>query len=125
LTSLFYIYICKIKNINLNNGYIYLFESISSYETEYKIGYTRNKITLKKRVKQLQTGNPKKIQIINFFPTQHGRKVETTLHNIYSQKRKEGEWFDLDLYDVKEFLNTCGKIEKNFDFLVQEENPFI
>lgn len=106
------------------NGYIYLFESVSDV-IQYKIGYTKNKKTLKKRVKQLQTGNPNKITIINFFPTIHKRKVETTLHNMYSTKRLCGEWFDLDVIDVKNFSETCLKIEENFNFLVCNENPFI
>ena len=107
------------------NGYIYLFESESGYETQYKIGYTRNKSTLKKRVKALQTGNPNKIKIIDFFETHHGRKIETTLHSIYSMKRLEGEWFELDKYDVDLFIESCKKLEKNFDVLVESNNPFI
>ena len=107
------------------NGYIYLFETVSTYETKYKIGYTRNKATLKKRVKALQTGNPEKIHILDYFATKHGRKVETTLHSIYSMKRLEGEWFDLENYDVISFLESCTKLESNFDVLVDLGNPFI
>ena len=107
------------------NGYIYLFETVSTYETKYKIGYTRNKATLKKRVKALQTGNPEKIHIVDYFPTKHGRKIETTLHTIYSQKRLEGEWFDLEDYDVKNFIESCNKLENSFDVLVEQGNPFI
>jgi len=109
----------------LVNGFIYLFETVSEYETKYKIGYTRNKATLKKRVKSLQTGNPEKIRIVDYFPTKHGRQVETTLHNIFSIKRLEGEWFDLEIYDVKNFIESCKKIESRIDFLVEQGNPFI
>jgi len=107
----------------LTNGYIYLFECASDF-VKYKIGYTRNKATLKKRVKALQTGNPEKIQIINYHETKHGRKVETTLHNIYSTKRLEGEWFELEVYDADNFLDTCNKIENNFDFIISSQNYF-
>lgn len=106
-------------------SYIYLFESVSKFETLYKIGYTRNKNTLKKRVKQLQTGNPNKIRMIDNFETEHGRKVEITLHQIYSMKRLEGEWFELESYDVEMFLESCNKLEKNFNILVELHNPFI
>ena len=109
----------------MTNGFIYLFETVSEYETKYKIGYTRNKATLKKRVKALQTGNPEKIHIVEHFPTKHGRKVEITLHSIYSQKRLEGEWFDLERYDVEEFHESCEKLESNFDILVESGNPFV
>jgi len=106
-------------------GYIYLFESVSEYETLYKIGFTKNKNTLKKRVKQLQTGNPNKIKMVNFFNSEHGRKIETTLHNLYSTKRLEGEWFKLEPYDVRNFIDSCDKIEENFNILLESNNPFI
>jgi hypothetical protein len=106
-------------------GYIYLFKSISEHENLYKIGYTKNKNTLKKRVKQLQTGNPNKIKMVNYFESYHGRKIETTLHNIYSTRRLEGEWFDLDEYDVDNFIESCKKIEDNFDILSEYKNPYI
>lgn len=106
-------------------GYIYLFESVSEYEKLYKIGYTKNKQTLKKRIKQLQTGNPNKIKMVDFFKSYHGRKVETTLHNIYSTRRLEGEWFKLDEYDVENFNESCKKIEHNFDILLEYKNPYI
>jgi len=106
-------------------GYIYLFESISEYETLYKIGFTKNKNTLRQRVKQLQTGNPNKIKMVEFFGSEHGRKLETTLHNIYSIKRLEGEWFNLEEYDVEHFIESCKKIEQNFDMLLENNNPYI
>lgn len=111
--------------LNSINGFIYLFESVSDYETQYKIGFTRNKSTLKKRIQNLQTGNPNKIKIVNYFKTKWGRKVETTLHYIYSYKKLEGEWFNLELYDVTTFIDSCEKIEKNFDVLKEHQNPFL
>jgi len=109
----------------LVNGFIYLFESTSEHDTKYKIGFSRNKSTLKKRVQALQTGNPNKIKIVNFFNTKWGRKVETTLHHIYSYKRLEGEWFNLELYDITNFVESCEKIEKNFDILKEHKNLFL
>jgi len=106
------------------SGYIYLFESTSEHETLYKIGFTKNRNTLKKRVKQLQTGNPNKIKMVDFFESNHGRKVETTLHQIHSTKRLEGEWFDLDKYDVDNFTSSCEKLETNFNILQKSQNPF-
>ncbi|NPV12878.1 MAG: hypothetical protein HPY57_13990 [Ignavibacteria bacterium] len=100
----------------MTNGYIYLFKCVSDYETTYKIGYTRNK-DFKKRIKGLQTGNKDKITCIDFFKTKYGRMVETTLHNLYSHKRKGGEWFELDLQDVVNFKLSCQKIEDNFKAL--------
>lgn len=100
----------------MGKGYIYLLECSSEYETVYKIGYTRNKDT-KKRIKNLQTGNKNKIICVDLFETKHGRSVETTLHNLYSYKRLGGEWFDLELVDVVNFKQNCGKIEDNLALL--------
>lgn len=105
-------------------GYIYLFECVSDYETIYKIGFTRNK-DFKKRIRGLQTGNKDKITCIDFFQTQFGRKVETILHNLYLHKRKGGEWFELDLQDVILFKINCQKVEDNLKILDSYGNIFM
>ena len=104
-------------------GYIYLFECVSNYETSYKIGFTRNR-DFKKRIINLQTGNKDKIKCIDFFETKHGRKLETTMHNLYSFKREGGEWFNLELRDVVNFKNTCILLEKNFDILEKNKEIY-
>lgn len=105
-------------------GYIYLLECVSDSETTYKIGFTKNK-DIKKRISNLQTGNKDKIKCINFFKTVHGRVVEISLHNLYSHKRKGGEWFELEINDVVNFLPACEMIEKNISILESFNNPFI
>jgi hypothetical protein len=107
----------------LAKGYIYLLECVSDWETTYKIGYTRNK-DIKKRIKNLQTGNKDKIKCIDSFESMHGRKVETAMHNFYSFKRQGGEWFNLDNTDVLNFQLLCQKLEDNFDILDNFNNPF-
>lgn len=105
-------------------GYIYLFECVSDYDdTSYKIGYTRNK-DFKRRIRGLQTGNKDKITCVDHFCTKFGRKVETALHNFFSYKRKNGEWFYLELEDVVAFKLACQKIEENFEILEKFNNPF-
>ena len=74
------------------NGIIYLIEGRKDYETEYKIGFSKNEISLKGRLNNLQTGYSGEIQIIEKFNTKFGRKVETALHNIYSHNNINGEW---------------------------------
>lgn len=106
------------------SGYVYLLECVSDYDTTYKIGFTRNK-DIKKRIKNLQTGNKNKIKCINLFKTNHGRNVETALHNLYSYKREGGEWFDLELQDVITFKETCEMIENNLDILENMNNPYM
>lgn len=105
-------------------GYIYLFECVSDYETTYKIGYTRNK-DFKRRIRGLQTGNKDKITCVDMFQTRFGRKVETALHNFYSHNRKGGEWFQMDLQEIVNFKLACQKLEENFEILEKYNNPFI
>ena len=100
----------------MTKGYIYLFECVSNYETSYKIGFTRNR-DFKKRIIGLQTGNKDKIKCIDFFETKYGRKLETTMHSLYSFKNDGGEWFNLDLRDIVNFKHTCDILEKNFELL--------
>ena len=104
-------------------GYIYLFECVSDWEVTYKIGYTRNR-DFKIRIKNLQTGNKDKIKCIDYFETNHGRKIETSIHNLYSHKRQGGEWFELELTDITNFRNLCQKLETNFNILESSNNEF-
>ena len=103
-------------------AYIYLIESEYKQE-KYKIGFTRNK-DVKKRLKQLKVGNPSNLTILEKFKTKHKRKIETALHNIYSIKNVDGEWFELEKYDVDNFIENCSKLEKNFDILKENNNPY-
>lgn len=108
----------------MSTGYIYLIECVGDYDNSYKIGFTRNK-DVSKRIKNLQTGNKDKMKCIDSFFTQHGRKIETSLHCLYSHKRKNGEWFELDINDILCFKTTCTKLEENLTILENMNNPFI
>lgn len=79
----------------------------------FKIGYTKNSV--EKRVKQLQTGSSEEITIKQVFETKHGMKVERALHSVLSHKRIIGEFFDLSLEDLNNFLIYCNKFEKGLD----------
>ena len=95
-------------------GFIYLLECTDENQTVYKIGFTKGSV--KNRIKNLQTGNSYEIKELCVFETKY-IKLETTLHNQFSHCRKTGEWFNLNISDVANFLNTCEKIERNFDLL--------
>lgn len=53
-----------------------------------KIGYSKNP---KKRLDELQTGNPEKLKLIAVM--QGNLQTEKSLHDLYSNKRIRGEWF--------------------------------
>ena len=105
-------------------SYIYLLESYNQFQTRYKIGFSKKK-DLKERVRPMKTGNPDQLTILYQFETKHKRKVETAFHNLYSYKRIEGEWFELDQIDVQNFLANCAQLEENFDLLQASGNPYL
>lgn len=103
---------------------IYLISCTSHDNTEYKIGFSKDEKNAKLRLKSHQTGNPYPCKIEYIYKTKHKRKVENTLHRMYSHGRKEGEWFSLEMSDVVNFIQICDKIEKSFDILYKENNHF-
>ena len=84
-----------LKSIKPTGGYVYILKA----GTYFKIGVTTG--TVEGRVKELQTGSAKKIEIVHAIRTSDPYKLEKELHSKYSKKRKRGEWFDLSSYDVR------------------------
>lgn len=70
---------------------LYVLE-IKKLET-YKIGVTDN---LEKRIKQLQTGSPEEITVVNYFEYELPKqafKIEKILHKKFKKHQTQGEWF--------------------------------
>jgi hypothetical protein len=55
-----------------------------------KIGYSANP---EKRIKELQTGNPEKLELLLTIPG--NRETEAAFHTYFDRARLEGEWFRL------------------------------
>ena len=89
---------------------------------KYKIGIAKNP---QSRLKQLQTGNPEPLSIIETYKTINASKIEKALHNRYSYARKEGEWFELSISNELTFINECEEIDDNINLLRKLGNPFI
>lgn len=66
-----------------------------------KIGKTDN---IESRMKSLQTGNPKKLTLIDVIPTKEPHLVEWGLHQRYAKQHIMGEWYDI----LDEILATRG-----------------
>ena len=96
---------------------IYLISSEINNNTLYKIGITRQ--TVADRLKQLKTGNPATLTIINQFESKWAFKIETNLHITYHNKNVSGskEWFRLDERDINEFITKCEELDKIFEML--------
>lgn len=62
-----------------------------------KIGYT---VDIIRRFKLLQQGMPYKIELLYYRKINTAQKMEKTLHKLFKNKRKKGEWFYLTIEDI-------------------------
>lgn len=78
----------------LASSHIYLMRC----DGKYKIGVSKN---VEQRKKQLD-GRPLPVEIIAVSPLVAGAyNIEKELHEVYAEKRLNGEWFDLTENDIK------------------------
>jgi hypothetical protein len=102
-------------------GKVYLLANWDA--NKFKIGITRGKV--EKRLKQLQTGNGEKIEILEVFETEHFLKVEKALHRTYDHKKTKGEWFELTDEEILSFKTDCQTKHNLFQMLIDSGNPFV
>lgn len=79
-------------------GYIYLVQAIEP-ENHYKIGLSVDPIS---RIDNMGVKLPFPIEIIHLIKTNDMKGAEKQLHNTYSSKHINGEWFKLNPHDVNE-----------------------
>ena len=91
---------------------------MKSVDSLYKIGVYINP---KRRVKEIQTGNSNKVELVCEYETDKPYLIEKVLHNRYSHLLEHGEWYVLSLEDEIEFNNNCKKIEENLNFLKKKQ----
>lgn len=99
--------------------YIYLIKAEKEDVVHYKIGIAKN---INKRIKELQTGNPMKLVLINQFESEFPTLVEKTLHRKFNLLHENGEWFNLEQKDVDDFIINCQKLEKDFKYLSENNS---
>jgi len=100
--------------------YVYLIQSLE--DGYYKIGVSKHP---NKRIKELNTGNPSPLKLIETYQSKFAEKIERTLQRRYTHLRKEGEWFDMSISNEVSFRQECQKIEETIDFLKKNDNVFI
>jgi len=88
----------------------------------YKIGISKN---ARNRIKELQTGNSTKLELISVYQSDIYFKIEKSLHRRYKQYNTCGEWFSLPYNEVSSFVDNCSKLESNIKYLIDNDNPFI
>jgi len=106
-------------------GYVYLLSTVTpdGMVERFKIGVTRR--TILKRLRELQTGNSEKIELINSYESDNYLYIENMLHKKYSSTvaNAKNEWFELNNEYVLSFLKDCKKLDETIK-LLKENNPF-
>jgi len=100
--------------------YIYLIQSLEN--GYYKIGVSKHP---QQRVKELQTGNPSGLKLIETYQSEFANKIEKTLQRRYSCLKKVGEWFDMGISNEVSFRTECKDIEETIVLLKKSGNVFI
>jgi hypothetical protein len=91
---------------------------------KYKIGISTTK-NINNRVKNLQTGNSDKVEILKVFESEYANLIEKTLHREFITKKLIGEWFELSINEVLTFEQRCITITNNIELLKKENNYYI
>lgn len=83
-------------------------------DSYYKVGISA---TVKKRLKDLQIGNPRPIEIVCLYPLPENKnkefaeKIESLIHRGFACKHVSGEWFLLSNADIQQIDRVCRAIQ--------------
>ena len=79
-----------------------------------------------KRIKGIQTGNPKKVSLVEYLEFQckeYALFAEKELHRMFAERRTHGEWFDIaNDYD---FLMFIRRIDHDYNSIKTEFGNFM
>lgn len=91
----------------LKEGYVYIIQSDTGF---IKIGMTSN---LKSRLKTLRSASPHELELLGYVKTNKYGFLEKLIHKHFAEYNKNGEWFDVKLEKVLEYID-----KKGYDFVV-------
>ena len=99
------------KKTNHNEGKVgtlYIIAEKNNKNNPYKIGITVGS-NVYTRLTALQTSHWVDLEIYYTSPLLGGvDKVERFIHNLYSDKRVRGEWFNIDHSDIENIKSLCS-----------------
>ena len=107
--------------ITKKEGHVYLLRC----QTYFKIGVAKN---VEERLQAHQISNPYPIIYIGKFWCLNAKKSEAYLHQKFNNKRVRGEWYLLDLEDVKKIQKygdkEYNKYTKHWKDVAEGKKPF-
>jgi hypothetical protein len=78
-------------------GYVYILRSLQ----RYKIGYTGNLRTMKRRITILSNLNAYGAEPVLILRSRRAHTLEVEIHRTFASVRVNGEWFELTPEDVE------------------------
>lgn len=102
--------------MEITRGCVYFFKHVGL--TPIKIGYSENESPIN-RFNNFKTFAPYGSEIIGFIIISDAKEVEHALHKKYSNKRLNGEWYDLSIDEVMFEINFYTKVSD-----IKEKNEF-
>ena len=98
-----------------NDPKVYLLKIVNEDKTLYKIGFTKGSVY--KRIRELQTGCPYEIRVVDTYSSEYGTIIESTLHHIFSHRKTYGEWFELGCDEEFKFRELCERYDNVQNFI--------
>lgn len=108
----------NIVEINQPGTIYFIGEKENDIRTSFvKVGYVRSHRNIKDRILELNTGNPRKLILLDYIDdVPRVSEIETICHKMLYSKRVHGEWFILtvdDISDIKiRILNMIDRFPK-------------
>jgi len=102
-----------------NKSFVYLIKAGCDPRAPIKIGVAGD---VHKRLKQLQTGNPKELILVMHFQCNdrsHAFALEKSIHEILDGQRLCGEWFKVTRSRLMKVINNLGN-EREIESLTKE-----
>ena len=90
-------------------AYVYAIEHPGGY---VKLGHSE---CPESRLSQHQTGTPHELRLIGKVPVYDPAAVESSLHDVFSDRHVRGEWYEFDSGEYYQIFDWAKSLSKCFD----------
>lgn len=95
---------------------------IRNGDGKFKIGYTSRPI--KYRLSEIQVGSSSQLTVEALYESKYAKMIEVVMHRMYSAYHVSGEWHDLPINIVVDFLDRARKVEENLKSIEEAKDSF-